>query len=61
MGISGFTEFQNYRDLNLSLSYDVITKEHAGTIKAETKEGEFAEFIIELPNKKWQDIQLMEP
>jgi two-component system NtrC family sensor kinase len=33
------------------LSYDIITKEHDGTIKAETKEGEFAEFIIQLPAK----------
>jgi len=31
------------------LSYDIITKEHGGTIKAETKEGEFAEFVIQLP------------
>ena len=36
--------------LGLSLSYDIITKEHNGTIRAETKEGEFAEFIIQLPN-----------
>jgi signal transduction histidine kinase len=36
--------------LGLSLSYDIITKEHNGTIKANTKEGEFAEFIIQLPN-----------
>ncbi|MEP6951561.1 MAG: 7TM diverse intracellular signaling domain-containing protein [Ginsengibacter sp.] len=35
--------------LGLSLSYDIITKEHGGTIKAETKEGEFTEFIIQLP------------
>jgi signal transduction histidine kinase len=35
--------------LGLSLSYDIITKEHGGTIKAETKEGEWATFIIELP------------
>jgi two-component system, NtrC family, sensor kinase len=35
--------------LGLSMSYDIITKGHNGTIKAETKEGEFAEFIIELP------------
>jgi len=35
--------------LGLSLSYDIITKEHGGTINAETKEGSFAEFIIELP------------
>ena len=35
--------------LGLSLSYDIITKEHQGVIKAETKENEFAKFIIELP------------
>jgi signal transduction histidine kinase len=35
--------------LGLSLSYDIITKEHNGTIKVESKEGEGSEFIIELP------------
>ncbi|MEP6926897.1 MAG: ATP-binding protein, partial [Ginsengibacter sp.] len=35
--------------LGLSLSYDIITKEHNGELKVETKEGEFAEFIILLP------------
>lgn len=30
------------------LSYDVITKEHGGTIKVETMDGEGAEFIIYL-------------
>jgi two-component system NtrC family sensor kinase len=35
--------------LGLSLSYDIVTKEHGGTINAETKEGESAEFVIELP------------
>ncbi|MCW3107798.1 MAG: histidine kinase [Segetibacter sp.] len=34
--------------LGLSLSYEII-KAHGGELKAETKEGEFAEFIIELP------------
>ena len=34
--------------LGLSLSYDII-KAHGGEIKIETKEGEYAEFIIELP------------
>jgi signal transduction histidine kinase len=34
--------------LGLSLSYDII-KAHAGEIKVETKEGEFAEFVILLP------------
>jgi two-component system NtrC family sensor kinase len=35
--------------LGLSLSYDIITKGHRGTMKIETKEGEFAEFIVHLP------------
>jgi len=36
--------------LGLSLSYDII-KAHGGELKVETMEGEFAEFIIELPVK----------
>ena len=36
--------------LGLSLSYDIV-KAHGGEIKVETKEGEGAEFIIELPIK----------
>ena len=35
--------------LGLSLSYDIITKQHHGTIAVNTKEGEFTEFIIVLP------------
>ena len=35
--------------LGLSLSYDIITKEHGGTIHVESEEGKFAEFVIELP------------
>jgi two-component system NtrC family sensor kinase len=34
--------------LGLSLSYDIV-KAHGGEFKVETKEGEFAEFIITLP------------
>jgi signal transduction histidine kinase len=34
--------------LGLSLSYDII-KSHGGELTVKTKEGEFAEFIIELP------------
>ena len=34
--------------LGLSLSYDII-KAHGGEIKVETKEGEFTEFILQLP------------
>ncbi len=35
--------------LGLSLSYDIITKGHGGSIKVESKEGEGSEFIINLP------------
>ncbi len=34
--------------LGLSLSYDIITKGHGGTIEVETKSGEFTQFIINL-------------
>jgi signal transduction histidine kinase len=35
--------------LGLSLSYDIVTKEHGGEIKVNSKEGEGAEFIVQLP------------
>jgi signal transduction histidine kinase len=35
--------------LGLSISYDIITKEHGGEIRAESREGEGAEFVILLP------------
>jgi signal transduction histidine kinase len=38
--------------LGLSLSYDIVTKGHGGQLKLDTKEGEFAEFIIILPTDK---------
>ncbi|HTQ65335.1 MAG TPA: ATP-binding protein, partial [Puia sp.] len=38
--------------LGLSLSYDIITKEHDGTLKLNSQEGEYAEFIISLPLKE---------
>ncbi len=34
--------------LGLSLSYDIITKGHAGEMRVDTKEGEYTEFIISL-------------
>jgi signal transduction histidine kinase len=34
--------------LGLSLSYDII-KAHGGDLKVQTKEGKYAEFIIQLP------------
>ncbi len=35
--------------LGLSLSYDIVVKEHNGSITFETEEGNFTEFIISLP------------
>ena len=37
--------------LGLSLSYDIVTKGHGGTLKVETKEAEGSTFIIQLPFK----------
>jgi two-component system, NtrC family, sensor kinase len=38
--------------LGLSLSYDII-KAHGGELKVETREGQFTEFIIELPEENF--------
>ena len=35
--------------LGLSLSYDIVTKGHGGTLTVESKEGEGTEFLIILP------------
>jgi signal transduction histidine kinase len=35
--------------LGLSLSYDIVTKEHNGTIRVESSEGEGTEFIVNFP------------
>ena len=35
--------------LGLSLSYDIVNKGHNGKMTVDTKEGEYAEFVIELP------------
>ena len=35
--------------LGLSLSYDIVVKQHGGEIKIDSKEGEGAEFVITLP------------
>ncbi|OGX86591.1 tetratricopeptide repeat protein [Hymenobacter glacialis] len=35
--------------LGLSLSYDVVTKGHGGTMSVESQEGEFTEFTVSLP------------
>ena len=35
--------------LGLSLSFDIVTKGHGGTMTVDTKEGEYTEFVIQLP------------
>ena len=35
--------------LGLSVSYDIVTKGHGGSLEIETKEREYTEFIIKLP------------
>jgi GAF domain-containing protein len=35
--------------LGLSISWDIVTKQHGGTITVDSREGEFAEFTIRLP------------
>jgi signal transduction histidine kinase len=35
--------------MGLSLSYDIITKEHNGTISVESKEGEGSLFVLNIP------------
>lgn len=45
--------------LGLSLSYDIINKGHKGRMLVDTKEGEYAEFVIELPipRNKEQEVK----
>ena len=38
--------------LGLSLSYDIVVKTHNGQIRAESIQGEYAEFIVTIPIKK---------
>jgi signal transduction histidine kinase len=38
--------------LGLSLSYDIVVKEHNGELAFETEDGKFTEFIIKLPRAK---------
>lgn len=38
--------------LGLSLSYDIVTKGHGGSLNVSSKEGEGAEFVVELPASK---------
>ncbi|MCY7350913.1 MAG: GHKL domain-containing protein, partial [Cytophagaceae bacterium] len=44
--------------LGLSLSYDIITKGHGGTLTATTREGEFTEFVVTLPTSVQQPVAM---
>jgi len=46
--------------LGLSISYDIIVRGHQGTIEVDTKEGEYAEFIISLPKTELRQAQTPE-
>jgi len=35
--------------LGLSMTHDIVVKQHGGTIDVETEPGRFTEFIIRLP------------
>ena len=37
--------------LGLSLTYDMVVKGHGGSINVNTKEGEYTEFTIKLPEQ----------
>jgi signal transduction histidine kinase len=36
--------------LGLSIAYDIVVQEHSGELRVNSKEGEFAEFVVDLPN-----------
>ena len=38
--------------LGLSLSYDIVTQQHGGTITVDSREGEFTEFTVRLPRSR---------
>jgi len=38
--------------LGLSMTYDIVTQIHGGTLEVNSKEGEFTEFKISIPDKK---------
>jgi signal transduction histidine kinase len=44
--------------LGLSLSYDIIVKQHAGSIEVDTEPGEFTEFKIILPRNAASDAKV---
>jgi len=35
--------------LGLSISYDIVTRQHGGTIEVESEESAYTEFVVRLP------------
>jgi signal transduction histidine kinase len=38
--------------LGLSISYDIVVQQHGGSVAVDSREGEFAEFVIRLPRRE---------
>ena len=37
--------------LGLSITYDIVTKQHGGTLTVESEVDEFSEFVVTLPSR----------
>jgi signal transduction histidine kinase len=44
-----FKDGTSLAGLGLSISYDIVTQEHGGTITVDSRVGEFTEFTVRLP------------
>jgi two-component system NtrC family sensor kinase len=39
--------------IGLSISYEIVTQQHDGTIEVDSELGEFTEFMVRLPRPRW--------
>jgi signal transduction histidine kinase len=40
--------------LGLSITYDIVTKQHGGTITVDSEVGDYTEFVIALPHQMYE-------